>query len=240
MIERSEIRFGSTLIPFQIRRSERRATVALAIDAGRLVVTAPHNVAVERLNAVVRGKAFWVKQRLREESAPTEHAREFVSGETFRYLGRQYRLQLQRSDEPEVKLDRGWLVVSAKNPTDATRAEVVRGLLVGWYWHRAEERLPEWVDRWARKLRLAAPPVLIRDQRRRWGSCSRAGEIRLNWRLMQAPPSLVDYVAAHELVHLALGDEGHGREFWARLGRAMPDYDARRESLRVMGPVLEW
>lgn len=89
MIERSEIRFGTTRIPFMIRRSDRRDTVALAIDGGRLVVTAPSRVTVERLNAVVRGKAFWVTQRLRnasELSAPP--AREFVSGETFRYLGR--------------------------------------------------------------------------------------------------------------------------------------------------------
>ena len=62
----------------------------------------------------------------------------------------------------------------------------------------------------------------------------------MNWRIIQAPVTLVDYVVAHELDHSVLGDDGHSTAFWARLGRVMPDYDARKASLRVLGPSLEW
>lgn len=241
MIERSEVRFGTTLIPFQIRRSERRATVALAIDAGRLVVTAPHDTAIERLNAVVRGKASWVTQRIHLFDTPQQTGREFVTGETFRYLGRQYRLRVAdaRNDD-EARLERGWLVVPAIDRRDANRRDVVRSALIRWYRLRAEDRLPNCVQRWAEKVRIPAPLVLIRDQRRRWGSCSRSGEIRLNWHLIQAPPALADYVAAHEVVHLARGNDGHSRDFWALLGRLMPHYEARRTALRDIGPSLLW
>jgi predicted metal-dependent hydrolase len=240
--ERSEIRFGNTRIPFHILRSERRATVALAIDDGRLVVTAPRGVAVERLDRVVRSKALWVAQHLQNAApAPAAREREFVAGETFRYLGRQYRLRIARGlDGRDVKLDRGWLVVPAPRSRPAEGTVEVRSALVRWYRQRAEERLPEWVVAWARPFGIAPPGVLIRDQRRRWGSCNRAGEIRLNWRLVQAAPSLIDYVVAHELAHLVGGDDAHGEAFWARLARVMPDYDARRDALRAVGAELEW
>lgn len=67
-----------------------------------------------------------------------------------------------------------------------------------------------------------------------------AGEVRLNWRIVQAPVYIIDYVVAHELVHVLRHDEAHGAEFWALLGRVMPDYEARRDRLRELGPCLEW
>jgi len=82
------------------------------------------------------------------------------------------------------------------------------------------------------------PGVVIRDQQRRWGSCDRRGTLRVNWRIVQAPMRLVDYVVAHELAHLRHQD--HSKAFWALLGRAMPDYEPRREALRRMGAKLGW
>ena len=73
-----------------------------------------------------------------------------------------------------------------------------------------------------------APKLVVKDQQKRWGSCDQAGTIRLNWKIIQAPMRLVDYVVAHELVHLIHTD--HTKAFWARLGRAMPDYDRRKEN----------
>ena len=82
------------------------------------------------------------------------------------------------------------------------------------------------------------PALLTREQQKRWGSCDPGGTLRLNWKVLQAPIGLVDYVVAHELVHLLHTD--HTPAFWACLGRAMPDYDRRKDALRRMGPRLEW
>jgi hypothetical protein len=114
----------------------------------------------------------------------------------------------------------------------------VRKAVVTWYRHHAAERLPERAAIWAKKMGVPVPVVLIRDQRRRWGSCDPKGNLRFNWRTVQAPMRLVDYVVAHELVHL--GHRHHTAAFWAALGRVMPDYEARREALRGMGARLEW
>jgi predicted metal-dependent hydrolase len=99
-------------------------------------------------------------------------------------------------------------------------------------------RLAERLAAWTKKLGVREPPVLIRAQRRRWASCDPQGVIRLNWRVVQAPLRLVDYVVAHELLHLA--HRNHTSAFWAALGRVMHDYDARRAALRALGPSLEW
>ena len=82
------------------------------------------------------------------------------------------------------------------------------------------------------------PRVVIADQQKRWGSCDRNGTVRLNWRIIQAPMRLVDYVVVHELQHLR--HRGHGRDYWRALGTVMPDYERRREDLRQRGVELAW
>ena len=79
-------------------------------------------------------------------------------------------------------------------------------------------------------LGTPVPRVIVADQQKRWGSCNQRGTIRLNWRIIQAPMRLIDYVVVHELVHLR--HRGHGRDYWQAIGRVMPDYERRREELR--------
>jgi predicted metal-dependent hydrolase len=117
------------------------------------------------------------------------------------------------------------------------RPGAIRAALTDWYRRHAESRLTERVEWWSSKLEVAIPRTLVRGQEKRWGSCA-SGVIRLNWRIIQAPAGLVDYVVAHELTHLLHKD--HSRAFWARLGRLLPDYERRRADLRSLGPSLTW
>ena len=152
------------------------------------------------------------------------------------YLGRHYRLKVHPDEPGEAKLRGGWLHVPA--PAGAEQRDQVRVALVSWLRQHAAERLPERVEMWRSKAGVAMPRVVISDQKRRWGSCDRSGTIRLNWRIIQAPMRLVDYVVVHELVHLR--HRGHGRDYWQALGRIMPDYERRREDLRRQGVGLAW
>lgn len=112
-----------------------------------------------------------------------------------------------------------------------------KGLHPDWYRRLAAARLPEDAARWARRLGVEPPRVIVSEQEKRWGTCSK-GVVRLNWRIVQAPKSLIDYVVAHEVTHLL--HEDHSRAFWAALGRVMPDYEVRKGRLREMGPGLVW
>ena len=94
--------------------------------------------------------------------------------------------------------------------------------------------LPEIVARWQSKVSRKKPlQVLIRSQRKRWGSCSSDGSIRLNWRIIMAEPALIDYVVVHELAHLAVMD--HSPRFWKQVECALPDYRTRRHRLNDIG-----
>lgn len=237
--EGSEVHFGRTRISYDIRRSSRRGTVAVTVSPpGLVVLTAPQGTPVERLDRVVHEKARWIVSRLRlvRPVDPALPTREFVTGETFLYLGRQYRLTV-RAGVPQVRLEHGRFVVTAKRASLHEPRTEIRDLLLQWYRRHAAERLQEQVMRWSPRIGVDVPRVLVREQERRWGSCG-VGVVRFNWRVIQAPMRLVEYVVVHELVHLLHDD--HGRAFWAALGQAIPDYEQRREALRHAGPRLQW
>ncbi len=242
-METSIITYGETEIPYRIRRSGKRTTVAVTVAPGEgVVLVAPTDAPRGRLDRVVHEKAPWIINRLRHvaEVEGEETTKEFVSGETFLYLGRSYRLKVEPSTNPQpTKLERGWLRVHVPDgATDEQRSAHVRAALQAWYIERAHARIPERVEHLSRKFGLVPKSVLVRSQSKRWGSCDAHGNLRFNWRIMQAPMQLVDYVVAHELAHLRHQD--HTKAYWRLLGTIMPDYEKRRATLRPIGPRLVW
>ena len=240
----SKVQFGRTAIPYAIRRSPRRKTVSVAVDPedGGVVLTAPVGVGVDRLDRVVRDRAPWILERLRrvQKGDPKPSPRRFVSGESYLYLGRQYRLRVVDSDLGEAKLKAGWLEVPVQAALKGSqRAEAIRVGMVAWYRARAAQRLPERVEAWREAAgRRMVGKVIISDQRRRWASCDAKGNLRFNWRIIQAPLRLVDYVVAHELVHLRYPD--HTAAFWRALEDVQNDFEMRKKRLKGLGPRLDW
>jgi hypothetical protein len=160
-----------------------------------------------------------VLTQLREgqDGAPPPSTREFVSGETFLYLGRQYRLRVAegRVGRTQFTLVGRWFNV----PVLEGGPGPVRDALVAWYVAHAARYLPEKASAWAKKMGIPTPRVVVKEQQKRWGSCDAAGTVRFNWRIIQSPIRLVDYVVAHELVHLEHPD--HTEDFWTALGKVM-------------------
>ena len=115
----------------------------------------------------------------------------------------------------------------------SSRAE---GLFRTWYRARAREILEDRVMHFALRMGLACLSVRITDAKERWGSCSAAGTLNFAWRLVMAPPPVIDYVIVHELTHLV--EMNHSRRFWERLGRVLPDYVWRRKWLKENGHLL--
>ncbi|NJK30902.1 MAG: M48 family metallopeptidase [Deltaproteobacteria bacterium] len=241
--EKSSVQYGRTRIDYDIHRSANRKTVSVAVDPVKgVLLTAPVGVTVERLDGVVKAKAQWIVNRLREldtyETRP--NAKELVSGESFAYLGRNYRLRVVECDVPgPARLEQGWLVVEVDPALpEAERNGTISKTIRAWYVARASERLEQRAAHWASLAGVEVAGVQVKDQHKRWGSCDRKGLLRFNWRIIQAPMRLVDYVVAHEVVHVRYAD--HGRDFWGLLGVLMPDYERRKDELARMGSRLEW
>ncbi len=227
--------FGGERVAFQLRRTNRR-TLAITVrpDLG-VLVTAPKRAPMETVLEKVRKRAGWIKrqQRFFREFLPQMPPRRYVSGETHRYLGRQYRLKVVEMGESSVKLVGRFIWVYAPNKHDRAR---VRTLVEAWYLAHAKERFARSVAESAARLgtRLASPPrMLLRRMPKRWGSWTRRGLIYLNPELVKAPGSCIDYVVTHELCHLVHGH--HGPAFYALLSRTMPDWEQRKRRLEREG-----
>ncbi len=238
--ETSTIAWGSNLLTYTIRRSARRKkTVALKVEPkGTLVVLAPADCPTDEIDDIVTRKAEWVMQKLQHlrEMPSAAAPREFVTGESVSYLGQQYRLKIDSSAVGEARLVGEWIHVPV--PDGSLKEAYARAALIGWFQRQAAKRIRERVEFWRLRVGVSMPSVVIANQKKRWGSCNRHGAIRLNWRLVQAPMRLIDYVVVHELVHIL--HQNHSREFWQETGRVLPDYKERREELKRLGGDFFW
>lgn len=163
-----------------------------------------------------------------------------MTGETVRYLGGQYRLKVDEScdeDQPRIWAGRYEVPVSPGLDAAARRLEV-RHRLAGSMKEHADLYLPDRLADVCGRLRVVPPSIIVCEQRKRWGSCDRSGVLRINWRIVQAHVSLIEYVLVHELAHL--GNRNHDRSFWDAVGQWLPDYEDRKARLRELGSSLVW
>jgi predicted metal-dependent hydrolase len=238
--ERGQVRYGNSTIEYEVVRSTRRKkSVGLTVDGQvGLLVAAPIDVSPDHIGAIVRRRAPWVLRKA-TPAMLLAHPREFVSGESVLYLGRRVRLTVATAQvrRPQIRF-RHWSfeVQVPRGLAGDSRRDAIRSAFVRWYKARALDRLRAAVQRWAAVLGQSPAEILIRDQRQRWASCAPDGTLRFNWRVVLAEPAIVDYVVAHELVHLAV--KKHSAAFWTRLAAVIPDYMQRRRRLRELGPYL--
>ena len=236
--------FGGEVVSFSIERTSRRKTVAISVGHDGVRVLAPSDLGDDRVIEIVRRKAPWLlrKQSGFRELGGAPISREFVSGETFHYLGRSYRLKVvpdQSAGVTRITM-RGSSLVAPVLPDAAPviRRAAVRSALRHWYGSHAKVHFPARAAVMAELLGVATPSVDIVDQSKRWGSCDARGRIRLNWRLVMAPMTLVDYVIAHETCHVL--EHNHSRRFWRSLETIMPDYENRVRQLDRLGHLFIW
>jgi len=220
----------------EVIRTDRRKTATVKVEEGRVAVVVPWSTTKAKVEELLSKKTQWIREKLllnRDHHPPKP--KEYVSGECFTYLGRNYRLKVEAGPTKLVTLNSGRLVVQVP-PSVQKREQYVRNALVDWYRERALEKLRQKVDRYAKVVRVTPSSVGIKTFKGRWGSCSARGRVEFNWRVIIAPNRIVDYVVVHELAHLRHHD--HSPEFWKGVERVVPDYQERREWLKVNGREL--
>ena len=237
------LKVGDRSIEYRIRRSrQRKKTYQVSIVGGEVVLAVPHSTTNKQAEEMVRQKARWILSKL--DVAPAKpQVPTFLSGERLPYRGGELTLWVQAvvstpTGLPEVTRERQRLKVAVPLGLDeATRGQRIEAALIIWYGHRAGEHVEEHLTRWLPALGNGTiPTVRIRNQKRRWGSCSHTGNLRFNWRLAMLEPALTEYVVVHELAHLT--HRNHSAVFWDLLSTAMPDAQQRRKTLREEGRRL--
>jgi predicted metal-dependent hydrolase len=217
---------------FALQRSNRRKTVGITIERdGELTLTAPADCPLELIERIAQEKSFWIHTKLAEKQLLLQPApeKEFVTGEGFYYLGRSYRLLLVplKNSVLPLRLHQGRFQLQRD---ERDRAQIH---FIHWYTTRASSWLQRRVELFADRIGVIPHSIDIRDLGYRWGSCSQSGDLNFHWRTILLPPRIIEYIVAHELVHLH--ELHHGAEFWRRLERAMPDYALRKQWLAENG-----
>jgi predicted metal-dependent hydrolase len=229
------VRFGTTVISFQLTASNRRDLAITVHPDLQVTVKAPIGKSPQQIEAKVLAKAPWIlKQQLRfRDLHPLPIAKRYVAGETHRYLGRQYRLRVIQSDQSRVCLNRPFLDVETQQPNSSL---AIKKLVDDWVLGRARVVLQRSFESCLEAHPTLQAPytrLLIRRMSRRWGSCSRSGTITLNPLLVLAPATCIEYVIVHELCHRKVMN--HGPNFERLLSRVLPNWRVRRERLNLIG-----
>jgi predicted metal-dependent hydrolase len=228
-----ELETSRGAINYMLVRSRRRRSIAIMIDPERgVVVYAPHRVGEPELAELLRQRADWIRNKLKvlvSRPAP----RQYVEGEQFLFLGKPYKFKIIRSlPDDQAYLLGPELIVNMGQATEP------KPLIEAWYRAEADKLIKSRVRFYADIIGVAPSKVLIKTQKRRWGSCSsRTGSLNFNWKIVMAPIEIVDYVVVHELAHLK--HPNHLNDFWSFVSSVIPNYKACRKWLREQGGKLE-
>ncbi len=225
------ITYGQETLSFDLISSRRRTLQVSVYPDGKIVVKVPEGTSAEEVKKRVLNRRRWIKSKLDyfQQFKPRTPARHYISGETHRYLGKQYRLKVIPHADASVRLTHGRFVVSVKGESSP---ETVKAMLDRWYAKKARHHFEASFERcWPAFARQGYPrPTLkLRTMKTRWGSLSSKGTLTLNTRLVCAHGECIDYVLMHELCHLA--HPHHGTAFFRLLDQLMPGWSRCKDRL---------
>lgn len=193
-----------------------------------VILTSPLKTTDEHISYVIKKRTNWIKQKLEfYNSNQPLLLREYVSGENFKYLGRNYRLKVIESEEEIVKLQRGYLQLFIKDTNNLTKKKI---LIDTWYKTKAKIHFDKALKKYKKIIKKDIKSIKIREMKTRWGSCNPVKSyINLNSELIKKPTQCIEYVVFHELTHLIHTD--HDKQFYNYMSSYMPDWKKRKDKL---------
>lgn len=232
-MEKHQIHFGNQSIDFWIERKDvKNVNLNIKPDM-RIVVSANEKVPLSFIYDFVKSKGSWILKNVKqfEDVLPHKQSeREYVSGESFKYLGKQYRLRVEQSADEVVKYFRGFIYLQTQNPANFSKKEK---LMEAWYAEKAYKVFGESLNKMAvvmKKYDVEKPALDIRVMKARWGSAQIDNNtILINTELIKAPKYCIDYVILHELIHFKYNN--HSENFYNMLFTLMPDWEKRKKIL---------
>jgi hypothetical protein len=224
--------------PVEVRRhpTARRLTLRVSHTARSVVLTMPRNIDLREADRFLAKSRDWLRERL--EGVPEPVA--FAEGAMVPLRGEPHRIEggAAQRGRPVVEV-----MACGRSHGDGAPRLVVSGngehlarRLRDWLQGQARSDLEERCHHHASRLGLRIRRITLRDQKSRWGSCSSDGQLSFSWRLVMAPPVVLDYVAAHEVAHLA--EMNHGPRFWRLVETTMPELEEAKLWLRTKGLEL--
>ena len=220
-----------------VRSKKRKKTLSLTVKPGGMVVIqAPYPVPRAEIDGFFQRKLPWIRQKMatlaRQVHREMPGGEALAAGDQALLLGVPYPVIINgiNLNGSNLSFDGSRFILSpcaAASGKDSLRS---------WYQQTASSFLPDRVSVYEEIMGCNSRSVRISRARSRWGSCSADNRIALSWRLMMAPPAIIDYVVVHELAHIR--EKNHSPRFWSLVGNICPDYRNQRRWLRIEGNGL--
>ncbi|MBD2770987.1 M48 family metallopeptidase [Iningainema tapete] len=227
------LQIGQTSIPYTVRYSRRTKHQRIVVTPEAVEVVAPADTPKEQIAAFVDTKRRWLFNAIEDcrSTFIAKSPQRYVSGAKLVYRGRQLMVQLEDADVEEVTITciRSFHIQVPRHLKERDRHTAIDAAFVSWQRNRVLQDTKRFAKSYARKLNIETPTVRLSEQKHTWGTCGLDGIIRINWQLVQAPLAAMEYVVAHEVVHLL--HRHHGDAFWETLGSVMPDWRERKALL---------
>lgn len=217
-------------------KSSRRKTTALKIKNGEVSIHIPKRQSIEIARHFVKQKTPWIQQKLQYQAQQSLPDKDFIEGESFLFLGKDYPLQLVPVERPTTTRKTAQ-TIEIHGRLNRLPKSAIRAALIIWYKQQAELYLRSQTAFLAAKTGLSPRSITVKTYKARWGSCRIDGDIQYNWKLMLAPPDIIDYVIIHELCHLQ--QHNHSALFWQLVHRHYPNFKTARLWLKNNGASLE-
>lgn len=240
----AEIKLKDKLLNYKIVRSQRK-TIGIIIKVDQeLLVRAPQTTSLKNIERLLHKKTDWILRKLKKvaQIKPAPAAKKFINGEQFSYLGQKYELIIKNSSAAaKVELFSNKIIVNypaVQQGDYQARQPIIRKILVDWYRKQAKIKIEQRILNYKDLLGVEPNRIVVKKQRKRWGSCSSKGNLNFNWKIIMAPPPIIDYLVVHELSHLVHAN--HSKAFWQTVASLIPEVEKKREWLRINARQLDF
>ena len=231
-------KYGDRTIEFEVQYRNRK-TLAIQIEPlDKILVLSPNGISEEIIKEKVKSKSKWIIKKLLDfkDMGYLPFNREFVNGEAFMYLGRNYSLQLlldKNLQRIKVGISDGKLSIS----TYTKEQSVLKKAMEKWYRREAKKIILKRIEFYKPKFSIESRIIKIKEQKKRWGSCTSKGDLLFNWRTVMASSPVIDYIIVHEMSHIA--NRNHSSKFWKSVESILPDYKVRKKWLKDYGVRMD-
>jgi len=217
-------------IDITIEKTDRRKTVSIFIERnGSVKVLAPITTSDEKVEAAVKSREYQIFTKLAKwkELNQGKVNREYVNGQSFLYLGRNYRLKITENQDVPLKISGGFFHLDKKYLNKADK------VFKDFYRDKAEKKIKERMKLIEEKFQHKPTAIKVLELQNRWASWTPKNGLNFHWKCIMAPVSVLDYIITHEMVHLKFPN--HSTEFWNELDKKMPDYREHENWLKQNG-----
>jgi hypothetical protein len=230
--------YESKIIEYQLIKSNRKTVTISILPTKKVVVKTPKYLSDKEIMNMVKQKAKWIVNNISKtpDNNTLKQERKYEDGEKLLYRGLEYKLKIIEDSNiknPKIQIHQDEIVVVMKQ----VNRQVMPTILELWYKEKATERVFEKINYYNPFINKKIENIRIKNQRKRWGSCSNLGNLNFNWRIIMMPDEMFDYIIVHEMCHLRYLN--HSKDYWKSVEEILPDYKEREKWIKENGTKLD-